>query len=252
VSVTGDPLCQPLYLYDADGLPLTYATKADLLSAGWGLTWYDGDAVALVDQPTWSMPEAGVDGRHLITFVNPDGAWTTPVAKPTAEHLSIPVEFSGEGVTYDTNALGAMIQSSEGITVVGTLTTSDDSTFHGDSIGLDFGVSESALAAIGATSLDDCDSIDCEIKKTSTSSTTAAEVGEEDFDSVEPTADSPGDRVVRAEIDEFPEAIAPPTGGQSSLACRADLRLTKGTKTIIGSVINLTIKWRANAPTVVP
>jgi hypothetical protein len=245
VSVTGDSLPQVWFPFDASGVPQTYANKSAIQAASWDFTWYDGNGVALSSQPTWTLPVAGVAGRHLISFVNPDGVWTVSISKPSTDHMSVPAEFSGEGFTYDTDALGALIQSSVGITVVDTLTEGTAEVFHGDSILLSFSVAESALAAIGASSLSDCDALKSEIKKVSTDSATAAEVTtltESIF------TDAAGDRIVRATLSAFPSAIAPPTGGQTTLACRADLRLTKGTSTITASTISLTVKWRATEP----
>jgi hypothetical protein len=231
--------------FDASGVPQTYASKAAIQAASWDFTWYDGDGVALSSQPTWTLPVAGSNGRHLISFVNPDGVWTVAITKPSVDHMSVPAEFSGEGTTYDTDSLGAMIQSSIGITVVDTLTEGTAEIFHGDSIRLDFSVSESALTAIGAASLAACDALKAEIKKVSTDSSTAAEVTTLTESIVSDTA---GNRVVRATLAAFPSAIAPPTGGQTTLACRADLRLTEGSNTITASTINLTVKWRAAEP----
>ncbi len=244
MSVTGDSLSQPWFPFDASGVALTYANKAAITAAGWDFVWYNGAGTALSSQPVWTLPAAGSAGFHLISFVNPDGVWTCVITKPSADHLSAPAAFTGEGTTYDLDSLGGLIQSSVGITVVDTLTEGTAEMFHGDSIGLLFSVAESALTAIGAASLAVC-TLKAEIKKATTDSDQAADVTTLTEAIVTDTA---GNRSVSAILATFPEAIAPPDGGMSTILCRADLRLTYLTKTITASTILLTVKWRAATP----
>lgn len=242
MSITGDEIPQPVYLFDNTGAPVAYATKAAMQAAGWDLIWYDEDETALASQPTWTLQSAGeASGRHHIRYVMPAGVWTCPVVKPTVDHYSAPAEFSGEGLTYDTDAIGSLIATSNGVSLTPVTTADEAEIYDGDSIILDFAVTEAALAYIGAASLTACDALLAEIKLNTVDSDQAATVGglTETI-----TSDTSGNRVVRATLDAFPVALAVPDATKS-LACTAQLRATEGTKTAIVSEIALTIKWKA-------
>jgi len=242
--ITGEEAVQPLYLFDATGAPLAYASKAAMTAAGWGLTWYDEDETALSSQPTWTLQSAGESsGRHHIRYIMPTGIWTVPVVKPTVDHYSAPAEFGGEGTAYDIDSVGSLIATSNGVSLT-PVTTADEAEFYdGDSIVLDFAVTEAALAYIGAASLAAIDTLLAEIKLNTIDSDQVATVGGL-TESI--TSDVSGTRTVRAVLDAFPAALAVPDNTKS-LACTAHLRATEGTKTAIISEIAVTIKWKATS-----
>jgi hypothetical protein len=242
VSITGDEIPQAIYLFSPTGVPLSYATKAAMQAAGWDLIWYDEDDVALSSQPTWTLQSAGdSEGRHPIRFIIPSGVWTCPVVKPSIEYYAAPAEFSGEGFSYDTDAIGSLIATSNGVALTPVTTADSAEIYMGDSIILDFAVTEAALTYIGAASLAAIDTLLAEIKLNTTDADQAATVGGL-TESI--TSDTSGNRVVRAVLDAFPSALNVPDGAKS-LACTAHLRATEGTKTAIIGEIALTIKWRA-------
>lgn len=244
MSVTGDEIPQALYLYDATGAPVSYATKAAMQAAGWDLIWYDEDETALSSQPTWTLQSAGESsGRHHIRYVMPSGPWTCPVVLPTVNHMSAPAEFSGEGMTYDTDSVGSLIATSNGVSLTPVTTADEAEIYDGDSIILDFAVTEAALTYIGASSLADITTLLAEIKLNTVDSDQPATVGSM-TESI--TSDTSGNRVVRAVLESFPAALAVPDASKS-LACTAQLRATKTTKTAIVSEIALTVKWKATS-----
>lgn len=242
MTTTGATIPQAIYLFDAAGKEATFATKAALQAAGWDLTWYDNTAVALASQPTWTLPVAGVNGRHQPAFVMPSGLWTCKVTRPSLLHLSAPTEFSGEGSAYDLNSIGASIATSGGVALT-PITVGDDTTIYdGDSIILDFAVSEAALAYIGAASLAavtvggmvpgiKLDSLNSDDPQSALLTPTI-------------TSDISGTRTVRGTLAAFPAALLVQDATKST-AATAQLRLTYAGKTCIASSIALTIQWKA-------
>lgn len=242
MSITGDEIPQPVYLFDATGKPETFATKAAMQAAGWDLIWYDEDETALSSQPTWTLQSAGeASGRHHIRYVMPAGVWTCPVVRPTVDHYAAPTEFTGEGTTYDVDSVGSLIATSGGVALTPVTTSGEAEIYDGDSIILDFSVTEAALTYIGAASLTAIDALSAEIKLNTADSSAAATVATL-TESI--TSDVSGNRVVRGLLAAFPAALAVPAAAKS-LACTAQLRATEGTKTAIVSEIALTIKWKA-------
>lgn len=240
--IAGDDAIQTIYLFDSTGLPVAYASKAAMQAAGWDLTWYDEDGVALSSQPTWTLPVAGeTTGRHQIRYVMPSGVWTAKVTVPSALASAAPVEFSDEGTSYDIDSVGSLIASSSGVSLTPVLTSDTAEIFDGDSIVLDFSVTEAALSYVGAASLAAVDTILCQVKLDSLNSDDTASVT--GFtNSI--TSDTSGNRVVRCTLNAFPAALAV-QDSTKSLAATAHLRLTEGSKTAIASEIKLTVKWKA-------
>ena len=117
MSVNGDNQPQALYLFDAAGNPVAFATKAAFQAAGWNLTWYDASGTALAVQPTWTLGAGDVRGRHLVTYTLSDAPWTCRVTTPTVLHASAPIEFTGEGTVYDVDSLGGLMAASSGVVV---------------------------------------------------------------------------------------------------------------------------------------
>lgn len=241
MSVNGDFLPQALYLSDQVGNPAIYATKAAFIAAGWGITWFDSNGVALASQPSWSLGAGDARGRHHVTFALADAPWSARVITPTALHISAPTEFSGEGFGYDVDSLGGMIATSTGVTLVPTITTGAAEMFDGDSIDLTFSVPEAALASIGAANLAAVTTLAAEIKLDSKDSSAAGDVTTL-TETI--TSDILGTRTVRAVLNAFPSVLAVPTANKS-VSCTAHLRLTLGAKTIICSAISVTVKWKA-------
>jgi hypothetical protein len=242
VSVTGNDKIQALFLYDANGDPLTYANHAAFISDGWLLAWYDAANAAISPQPDYEVQAGDSAGRHPVIYTIPSGPWTVKITKPSTLHTNAPLEFEGEGFAYDFDSIGSSMAVAAGFTVTDYTSTSSTEIYHGDSIQLDFSVAESALTLIGASSLADVTTLAVEIKRTSVDSSTAADVATL-TESI--MSDIGGNRIVRGTLAAFPAILAPPTGGQTTLACRADLRLTKGSNTITASTIDITVKWKA-------
>lgn len=239
MPVVGSPLPFVLYLADSSG-DLTYASKALFLAAGWNLTWYDEDSIALSVQPTWTLPVAGAAGRHQFQFLEPRGPYTIKVTKPAGAYSS-PIEGQGEGVDYDINSIGALIATSGGVAISNRITTDSATIYHGDSLDLSFSVLEAALASIGANDLSDC-TLYAGIKLTGVDSGDAAAV--DTWTALAATSDTIGNRVVRAQLDAFPVALAVPSNS-TQLSAVAHLRLTVSTKTLIVAAIALTVEWKA-------
>lgn len=241
MSITGDTVPQALFLYGVTGDPVNYATKAAFLADGWALTWYDKNDVVLASQPTYALDVGDVNGRHLVSFIKPADAFTVKVTRPSILHGHTPLEFDGEGLPYDDRTIGSLIVAASGLPVSNDSTSSTAEVFHGDSLRFDFSVTENALVRIGAANLAAC-TMAAEIKRTSIDSSTAADVATL-IETI--ISDISGTRTVRGSLDAFPAILAPPTGGQTTLSCRADLRLTNGAKTITAATIAVTVKWKA-------
>lgn len=245
MTVTGETYPQALYLQNQVGSPLAYATKAAMQAAGWDLTWYDASGVALTSQPSWTLTAGDSLGRHVVGFVVPDAPFTVKVTRPSTAHVAAPQEFSGEGLTYDTDALAGLFLASAGV-VTGSVTTTGDEfvLFDANSIRIDLSVLDAALTYIGATSLATCDSMVAEIKKTTTDSSSVAEVTTLSEAIV---TDTSGARLVRCTLDSFPAALAVPTGGDGqAVTGRIDLVLTKGTKKVTAATKNIRVVWKAS------
>lgn len=243
--ITGEPDIQTLYLYDAAGALVSYASKALMVAALWDLIWYDADGVALASQPTWSLPVAGALGRHQIKFIVPAGVWTCKVSLPAAANVAAPIEFGGEGLSYDIDTIGSMIATTNGVAIT-PVTVSDTATiFQGDSLVFDFAVSEAALTLLGvgvaAGALALVDTKLCQIKLNSADSGDTA-ITAVFTNSI--TSDVVGTRTLRATLSVFPSGLNIPASAKS-LPFTAHLRLTEGSTTIIASEIAGTVLWKA-------
>ncbi len=239
--ITGETVIQTLYLYDAAGALVSYATKAAMASAGWALTWYDNTGVALSSQPTWTLPVAGASGRHQIAFVMPSGVWTCKVTLPAAANVAAPAEFGDEGTAYDIDSVGSSIATSSGVALTAITIGDAVTVYDGDSLVFDFAVSEAALTELGAASLTAVTTKLVQIKLDSSDSSTAA-IAATFTNSI--TSDVSGTRTLHAYVDAFPAALAVPAGTKS-VSATAHLRLTNGTKTVIASAIAVTVQWKA-------
>lgn len=240
--ITGETIPQALYLYLPSGSAATYATKAAMQAAGWDLTWYDNTGVALASQPTWTLPVAGVNGRHLIAFVMPANPWTCKVTLPTLIYASAPTEFTGEGNAYDIDTVGSLIATANGVSLTPITIGAAVTIYDGDSLIFDFAVSEAALTYIGAASL--------------TAITVAGMVPGIKLDSLNSddpqsalltptiTSDVSGTRTVRGTLATFPSALQVVDLSKATQAT-AQLRLTYSGKTCIASVIAVTVQWKA-------
>ncbi len=240
--IAGETVIQTLYLYDASGALVSYATKAAMVAALWDLTWYDNTGVALASQPTWTLPVAGASGRHQIAFVMPEGVWTCKVSLPAAANVAAPAEFGDEGTAYDIDSVGSQIATSNGVSLT-PITTGDAQTIYdGDSIITDFAISEAALAYIGAASLAavtvgnmvpaiKLDSVDSDQPQTALMTPTI-------------TSDVLNTRTVRGTLAAFPAALAVPDATKS-VSATIQLRLTYSGKTCIATAVALTVLWKA-------
>lgn len=243
MAVDGDNIPQAIFLQGFGGSPLIYASKTDFQAAGWDISWRDASDVALTTQPTWTLGAGAANGRHALTYTLPDGPWTARLTVPNPAFVASPLEFDGEGSVYDIDSIGSIIVTSTAIAVAPTVIEGTAELFDGNSIRLDFSVPEAALTAIGASSLATCDTLVAEIKLDSADSSAAPPVTTLTETII---TDISGTRLVRGTLATFPAALAVPAGGQQTLACTAHLLLTKGSSVITGSVIRITVKWKAN------
>lgn len=242
MPTTSDTIPQAIFLETDGGVAAVYADKAAAISAGWDLSWQDDTGAALASQPTWTLtPDALEDGRYVIGFTPPAGLWTVKVITP-AGYRSDPSEFSGEASVYSIDDLYGIAASGLSTPVTELTTTGDVDLYDGNSIILDLTVLEAALVAIGAASLAALDAMSAKIKLTADNSSDPAEV---DLGTPSILTDTSGNRVVQAELDAFPAALAIPDG-QTEVACRCDLLITKGTKVITAATRNITVRWQAN------
>lgn len=240
--IVGDEIPQALYLFDATGAPLTYATYAAFLAAGWAITFYDEDGTALASQPVITLPAAGVSGRNQIRYIMPSNIWTAKVINSNPLLTSAPAEFSGEGTAYDIDSVGSAISTSSGVAISETAFSQTYEMYDGNSISVYCSIPEAALTAIGAASLAAVDTITAEIKINSVDSDNPATVGglTETI-----TSDTANNRVVRVTLDAFPAALAVPDGGQQTLAATLQVKLAEGTKVLTANNTAMTIRWKA-------
>lgn len=241
MPTTSDTVPQAIFLETDGGVAAVYATKADFLTAGWDLTWQDATGADLATQPTWTLSAGEANGRHVIGWAPAEGLATVKVTAP-AGYRSDPAEFSVEASVYSLDDLYGVMSAGLATPVTDLTTTDATDIYDEDSIVLDFSVLEAALTALGAASLADCDTIEAEIKRESQNSGDAADVATL-TESI--LSDTSGNRVVRAVLDTFPVILAVPDGSDQVVA-RADLRLTKGARTLTVATRELTIRWKAS------
>lgn len=241
MPTTSDTVPQAIFLETDGGVAAVYASKAAFQAAGWDLTWQDATGTDLASQPAWTLSAGEATGRHVIGWTPADGLATVKITAP-AGYRSDPAEFSVEATVYSLDDVYGVMAAGISTPVTELTNTGDVDLYDEDSIILDMTVLEAALTAIGASSLADCDAIAAEIKRTSLNSDDPADV----TDLTEAiTSDTSGNRVVRVTRDGFPAALAVPDD-VDELACRCDLRLTKGTKTVTAAVRSITVHWKAS------
>jgi hypothetical protein len=224
----------------ATGVARDFADKAAMVTAGYDLTWYDDAGDALASQPTWTMERSETNGDHMLAYAVPLGAYGIRLTVPGTDYASVAL-WSGIGYTYGPDDLGSLIATSGGVALTPVTTSDEAEIYDGDSIILDFSVTEAALTYINAASLTACDTLLAQIKLNTNDSDETADVT--GFTNTV-TSDTSGNRVLRAVLAAFPAALAVPDGAKS-IACTAQLRATEGTKTAIVSEIALTVKWKA-------
>lgn len=224
----------------ATGAALDYASKAAFQGAGFDLTWLDEDGVALVSQPTWDLVRSDTNGDHFFQAEVVLGAYAVRMTVPATAYSTVTI-WTGRGTAYGVDDLGGMIASTGSVTLTPTVTSADAEMFDGDSVDVSMSVTEAALTSIGAASLTACDTVRAYIKLDSANSGAAPTV---DYTSLTTaiTSDSSGNRVVRVTANAFPAALAI-TGTEKSLSAKVMLELGEGSKLIIASVVNLTVKW---------
>lgn len=242
--ITGDEIPQVLYLYDSTGSLVTYSTYAAMQAAGWSITFYDEDAVALSSQPTITMPAAGSNGRHQMRYIMPNGVWTAKVVNSNALFMSAPAEFSGEGTSYDIDSIGGLIAAGSGVPITETSILQTHEMYDGNSIDVSCTIPDAALSALGVASLAALDQIVAEIKIDSVDSDQAASVSglTETI-----TSDVPGAYIVRVTLDAFPAALAVPDGGQQTLSCTLQVKLIEGTKVLTANATKILVRWKATS-----
>ena len=224
----------------ATGVARDFADKTAFQAGGYDFTWYDEDGVALASQPTWDQTRSETNGDHFFYYEVPLGAFSIRLTVPATDYASVAL-WTGRGTSYGIDDLGGMIASTGSVTLTPTVTSADAEMFDGDSIDVSMSVTEAALTSIGAASLAACDTVRAYIKLDSTNSGAAPTV---DYTSLTTaiTSDTSGNRVVRVTANAFPAAIAIGDSAKS-LSCKVMLELGEGSKLIIASVVNLTVKW---------
>lgn len=240
--IVGTSIPRTIYVQNTAGTFVTYASYAAFQAAGFSITFYGANGVALASQPTITMPFTGVLGRHQFNFIMPNDVWTAKVVSSDVTLVGIPAEFDGEGTTYDIDSVGSSIATSSGVSISDTSLSGTATIYDGNSIRISCLVPESALTAIGASSLADSVTFTSEIKLNSADSSAAAAVTTL-TEAI--TSDVLNNRVVLCTLDTFPAALAVPAGGQQSLQATLQLRITKATKTITANSTQITVLWKA-------
>ena len=241
----------PVILQDVSGDPLIYADKAAFTSAGWDIIFYDNTGAPLGTQPVWDLligTNSVEPDTYQVQYVVPAGEYTAVIDIPGDNFVS-PSVFSDRGETSTgetvTNAqIYAAIIQSGGALIAPTTTSSAITVYQDDSISVDIPVTEAALAAIGVTSLADCDSISAQLKLNDTNATVSAEVTT--FNELI-ISDVSENRLVRASLDSYPVELDVNGPQGASVGARLDLRITEGTKTIIAGTVDVTAVWAAAA-----
>jgi hypothetical protein len=236
---TGTETPVAIFIQTTAGVATNYANKTAFTGAGWDISWRDADDNALASQPTWDI-SAGSGGRHVINFVMPAGVWTARITVP-AGSLITPIEFWGEGLTYDPDDIYGALVASVGTPVTATALATASTIYDGDSIAILMTVPEGALTALGAANLAAC-TLAAQGKRRSLNSDDAADVTTFTETIVTDTA---GARVIRVTLAAFPSAWAVPDDTES-VAVRIDLRLTYSGQTLTAAVHDLTISWKAS------
>ena len=240
--IIGESTPVTVFVQNDSGAFVSYANLAAFQAAGFSITFYGPNGVALAVQPTVTLPVAGVNGRHQFAFPMPSGAWTAAIVGTNPLLFATPAEFYDEGTSYDVDSIGSAIAISAGVSISDTALSGTVEMFDGNSIDVSCAVTDAALSKIGATSLADCGSLVAEIKLNSLDSSTAASVAS----LVETiTSDVIGNRVVRVTLDTFPAALAVPVGSQQTVQATLQLKLTKTTKTITANSTQITVRWKA-------
>jgi hypothetical protein len=239
--IIGESVPRAVYVQNISGQFISYSSYAQLQAAGIAVTFHDSVGVVLASQPTITMPFAGVNGRHQLSYVMPPGIWTAKVTSAAAFLLVSPVEFDGEGTVYDIDAVGSSIATSSGVAISDTTFTNSVEMFDGNSIDISCSVADSALAKIGAANLAACTLL-AEIKLNSLDSSVASSVA---VLTETITSDTSGNRVVRVVLDAFPAALAVPAGSQQSVQATLQLKLTNGAKSITANATQITVRWKA-------
>ncbi len=232
-----------LYLEDAAGAALNYASKALFQAANFDLTWKDNTGTALSTQPTWDL-ESSSGKRHQFSYIVPADPWTIEVTVPST-HVSTPKEISGEGDSYSIDDIGSILASTGSVTISPTSTSTTATMFDGDSIYIaGIVIPAIALTAIGASSLADCSTRLAFIKRESQDSNDPPDVALANGLTVTATADSGGNHVVKVECTAFP-AILGVLDDTDALSAKVQVRLTKGSKEIVAAEVALTVRWVA-------
>jgi hypothetical protein len=243
VPTVGETDILVLYLEQADGTALNYASKALFQAAGFDLTWKDATGTALDPQPDWDLV-ASASKRHQFEFTKPAGPVAIEVTTPST-HISTPKEILDEGLNYDADDIGSMLASTGSVSISPTATTTSATMYDGDSIFISgIVIPEAALTAIGASSLANCDSRLAFIKRNSQDSNDAPDVAAAAGLTVTALTDDANNRTVKVECTAFPAVLGVPDDSDT-LGCTLQVRLVKGSKEIVAAEVALTVHWVA-------
>jgi hypothetical protein len=229
------------FLEQLDGSALNYASKALFVAAGWNLSWVDAAGVALTTQPDWDLVVSS-GKRHQFEYTVPAGPWAVVTTIPST-HLINPIEYTGEGTTYDIDDIGARLATITAVPISPTATSSVHTMYDGDSIDVSVAIPEAALTVVGASSLADGVTLQAYIKRDDRDSNDDPDVLHTDLTAVA-TSDDPDDRVVRVTKTAFPSAIGVPDDGDT-VSATLHVRLIKSGKEVIAGEAKLAIKWIA-------
>ena len=210
------------------------------------MTFYDNTGTALSSQPTWDLLVGSVSTQadvYQISFVSPAGEYTAVIDVPGSNQVS-PAAVRGFGENTSLDAVYATIVQTSGTQIAPTTTSDSITIYQDDSISADMVITESALAAIGASSLADGVTVEAEMKLDSTNATSAPDVTGFTTTVI---SDTSGNRLINVSLDAFPAVFNVSGSAGSNVNGRLDLRLTKGSKTLISSVIDVSVAWAAAA-----
>jgi hypothetical protein len=240
----GDTIPVLLQLEQDDGTAATYADKTAFQAAGWDIDWLDTDGDALASTPTWAIESLG-SGLHLVTFTLPTGFYVAQLTIPSG-FVSNSYGWTGEGITYDNDALAGLLLTANGQAVGETRTTGTlEDLVHGDSLNYTVAIPESALTRVGAASLTACDNIYASIKATD------ADSDDSDADvnlTVAILSDVSETRTVKLTATAAALASGSVTvpDGETSVAYKLDVVLVEGSEKLTAAQLDFNLLWQAD------
>jgi hypothetical protein len=239
----GDTAIIPIILQDAAGAALSYADKAAFLSDGWDVDWYDKDGGSI--SVTWDLltdPTANQPDVYILQYTVPLGEYSFVVDVPST-HVVVPAAMSGNAESFSIDDLYGSIVTQGGTVVSSTTSNSSITVYQDDSIYAVAVIPEAALTAVGASSLADLDAYKAEMKLTSTAGNAPPDLAT--FTEAI-LSDTVGNRTIAVSLAAFPSILDVDGSSGDTVSARIDTRITKGTKTITASTIDVISVWSAS------